>query len=133
MDFGDTAHPPQAVWDKAGADGTGIGEIGPGNLTRNLDPIWPEDCPHVSVDQVRDWFATPVYLPRLRDDATLDGALQRLVEDMASPYAYASGFDEETCAYDGVIDGKAMLPGSLAEGFLVRREAVPTEDPACFR
>ena len=119
---------PQAVWDKAGADGTVIGEIGPGNLTRSLDPIWPEERAHVSVDQVRDWFATLVYLPRLRDEATLNGALQRLVEDMASPYAYASGFDEDTGAYEGVIDGKALLPGDLAGGLLVRREAVRTEE-----
>ena len=105
-----------------------IGETGPCNLTRSLDPIWPEDRPHVSVDRVRDSFATLVYLPRLRDEATLDGALQRLVEDMASPYAYASGFDEQTGANEGVIDGKAMLPGSLAGGLLVRREAVHAEE-----
>ncbi len=119
---------PQAVWDKAGTDGTVIGEIGPGNLMRSLDPIWPPDRPHISVDEIRKWFASYVYLPRLRDEATLDGALQRLVEDMASPYAYASAFDEDTGAYEGVIDGKAQLPGGLGDGLLVRREAIPTEE-----
>ena len=51
--------------------------------------------PHLSIDDIRDWFASYVYLPRLRDEATLDGALQRLVENLADPFAYASGFDEE--------------------------------------
>ena len=70
-----------------------------------------------------------MYLPRLRDDATLDGAFQRLVENLADPFAYASGFDEESGAYEGVVDGRALMPGRFESGLLVRREAIPAAKP----
>ena len=120
---------PEAVWDKVSADGTVFGEIGPANLMQSLAPIWPTDRPHLSIDDIRDWFASYVYLPRLRDEATLDGALQRLVENLADPFAYASGFDEESGAYEGVMDGRALLPGHFKSGLLVQREAVPATRP----
>ena len=72
-----------------------FGEIGPANLMQSLEPIWPEDRPHLDIDEVRDWFASYVYLPRLRDEATLDGALQRLVENLADPFAHAAGYEEK--------------------------------------
>ena len=120
---------PEAVWDKVGTDGTVFAEIGPANLMQSLAPIWPSDRPHLSIDDIRDWFASYVYLPRLRDEATLDGALQRLVENLADPYAYASGFDEASGAYEGVMDGRALLPGHFRSGLLVRREALPAARP----
>jgi len=120
---------PEAVWDKVSTDGTVFGEIGPANLMQSLAPIWPSDRPHLSIDDIRDWFASYVYLPRLRDEATLDGALQRLVENLADPFAYASGFDEDSGAYEGVMDGKALLPGHFKSGLLVRREAIPAAKP----
>ena len=120
---------PEAVWDKVSADGTVFGEIGPANLMQSLAPIWPSDCPHLSINDIHDWFASYVYLPRLRDEATLDGALQRLVENLADPFAYASGFDEESGAYEGVMDGRALLPGHFKSGLLVRREAIPEARP----
>ena len=120
---------PEAVWDKVSADGTVFAEIGPANLMQSLAPIWPSDRPHLSIEDIRDWFASYVYLPRLRDDATLDGALQRLVENLADPYAYASGFDEESGAYEGVMDGRALMPGHFKSGLLVRREAIPAARP----
>ena len=83
---------------------------------QSLAPIWPSDRPHLSIDDIRDWFASYVYLPRLRDEATLDGALQRLVENLADPFAYASAFDEESCAYEGVMDGRALMPGHFTRG-----------------
>ena len=120
---------PEAVWDKVSTDGTVFGEIGPANLMQSLDPIWPEDRPHLDIEEVRDWFASYVYLPRLRDEATLDGALQRLVENLADPVAYAAGFDDETGAYVGVMDGRALISGSFEHGLLVRREAIPQAEP----
>ena len=119
---------PLAVWDKVSADGTVIGELGPSNLVKSLEPVWPADRQHIAIEDIRSWFASYVYLPRLRDEATLDGALQRLVEDIVEPYAYASGFNEDTGSYDGVIDGKANLPGSLGDGLVVRREAIRPEE-----
>ena len=114
---------PQAVWDKVSTDGTVIAEMGPHNLARSLEPVWPADQPHTSIEKIRDWFASYVYMPRLRDDATLDGALQRLVKDFAEPYVYASSFDEVAGTYDGAIEGIVRLADDRDRGLLVRREA----------
>ena len=103
----------RAAWDKATGDGAVLGEIGPENLTRCLEPLWPEDRPHVPVEELREWFASYVYLPRLRDEAVLDDALRRLAEDLAWPFALAAGFDEATGAYVDVVDGGALAPGDL--------------------
>ena len=45
-----------------------------------------------------------------------------------TPFAYAAGFDEETGAYEGVLDGRSLMPGLLDRGLLVRREAIPQEE-----
>ena len=115
---------PQAVWDKAGKDGTVIGEMGPKNLTQSLEPVWPEDRPHIPIETIRDWFASYVYMPRLRDQATFDRAVEQLVSDFAEPYVYASAFDEDTGRYEGAIEGIVREPGDLRSGLLVLREAV---------
>ena len=114
---------PQAVWDKVSTDGTVIAEMGPQNLARSLEPVWPADQPHTSIEKIRHWFTSYVYMPRLRDDATLDGALQRLVKDLAEPYVYASSFDEVAGTYDGAIEGIVRLADDRDGGLLVRREA----------
>lgn len=119
---------PEAVWDRVSTDGIVFGEIGPENLMQSLEPIWPAEQPHLSLEDIRDWFASYVYLPRLRDEATLENALQRLVESLADPFAYASGFDDETGAYEGVMDSRALMPSVFKSGLLVRREAVPTAE-----
>ena len=115
---------PRAVWDKAVSDGTVVDRLGPQNLLRSLDPVWAPERPHIAIKEIREWFASYVYLPRVRDDAVLEDSLQGLVEDIADPYAYAVGFDEDSGTYEGVVDGKALLPGGLGDGLLVRREAV---------
>ena len=116
---------PEAVWDKAGSDRTVIAEMGLHNLARSLEPVWPADRPHTPIETIRDWFASYVYMPRLRDEATLDGALQLLVTDFAEPYVYASAFDEDTGTCDGAIEG---LTADLRTRLLVRREAVPPRE-----
>ena len=121
---------PEAVWDKAKSDGTVLDKLGPGNLVKELEPLWPEEQPHLAIADIRDWFASYVYLPRLRDEAAIDDALQRLFEDLAQPYAYATAFDEDAGTYEGVTAGKALFAGDSGAGLLVRREAIRTEPPA---
>ena len=108
---------PQAVWDKVSTDGTVIAEMGPQNLARSLEPVWPADQPHIPIEKIRDWFASYVYMPRLRDDATLDGALQRLVKDLAEPYVYASSFDEVAGTYGAAL--YVFLFGAILCGLLL--------------
>ena len=119
---------PQAVWDKVSTDGTVTEDMGPSNFQQSLEPIWPEDRKHIAVKEIRDWFASYVYLPRLRDEATLDASIQRLVADLAAPYAFAAGFDEENEEYIGVIDQNIGVLQNIAEGWLVRRDAIPKDE-----
>ena len=119
---------PKVVWDKISGDDTVIAEMGPQTLRRSLKPVWPADGPHVPIETIRDWFASYVYMPRLRDDATLDRALERLIKDLAEPYVFAAGFDEHTGTYTGAIEG-IVRPDSLRGGLLVVREAVPRSEP----
>ena len=122
---GGTKSVAMAAWDKATGDGAVLREIGPENLTRRLELLWPEDRPHVPVEELREWFASYVYLPRLRDEVVLDGALRRLAEDLAFPFALAAGHDEATGTYVDVVDGRAFPLGDLTSHLLVRREAIP--------
>ena len=107
---------PTVVWSKISGDGTVIAEMGPHNLARSLAPVWPADQPHVSIETIRDWFASYVYMPRLRDDATLDRALERLIKDLAEPYGLATSFDEDTGTYDGAVEGIVRLTDDLGSG-----------------
>ena len=90
-----------------------------------LRPSLPRRRPLLVLAPAHAEQARRRYLPRLRDEATLYAALQRLVENLADPFAYAAAFDEETGAYEGVVDGKALMPGRFESGLLVRREAIP--------
>ena len=116
---------PTVAWDKVEKDGTVIAAMGPHNLARSLEPVWTADQPHIPIEKIRDWFASYVYMPRLRDEATLDQALQKLVADLAEPYVFASAFDEDTGTYDGAIKGVVRVTEDLRSGLLVRRTAVP--------
>ena len=119
---------PHAVWDKVSDDGTITDQMGPDNFLRSLEPIWPENRQHIPIKEIRDWFASYVYLPRLRDEATLDGAIQRLVADLAAPYAFATGFDEDKATYTGVNQNSISVLQNINEGLLVRREAIQADD-----
>ena len=116
---------PAAVWDEVERDGTVIAALGPHNLARSLESVWPADQSHIAIEAILDWFASYIYMPRVRDEATLDTALQRLVEDLAEPYVFASKFDGEAGSYDGVIEGIMGVSDSLRGGLLARRDAVP--------
>ena len=119
----------ETVWEKVSKDGTVFDQIGPQNLARSLEPIWPAERNHLPIATIREWVASYVYMPRLRDEATLDGAVQRLVEDMAFEYAFASAFDEGTETYSDVVDGTLTIPGNFGDGLLVRRSAIPAPKP----
>ena len=120
----------QTVWEKVSTDGTVFDQIGPENLTQSLEPVWPADRNHLPIATIRDWVASYVYMPRLRDEATLDSAVQRLVEDMASEFVFASAYDENTGTYSDVADGTLVPPDRFDEGLLARRSAIPKEEPA---
>ena len=115
---------PAVVWDKISKDGTVIPDMGPQNLARSLEPVWPSNRSHVPISMIRDWFASYVYMPRLRDDTTLERALERLIKDFTEPYVFAASFDEDSGTYTGAIEG-IVRTDVLRKGLLVCRDAVP--------
>lgn len=100
---------PAAVYEKAGPRGDGIAKekLGPDALALHLKPLWPEDRPHLGVSEVADWFASYVYLPKLRDRVVLEGAIRDAVGKLDPSFGYADRFDEATGAYVGLAWAKA--------------------------
>ena len=61
-------------------------------ITRLLDQyIWQDGIVHVNVDELWDLFASHVYLPRLRNKAVLQGAIERGTVEGA--FGYADDYD----------------------------------------
>jgi hypothetical protein len=69
---------PSAVYDKASAKGDGIIKeaIGGETLATRLAELWPADRAHLPVAEIAEWFATYVYLPKLRDRVVPETALR---------------------------------------------------------
>jgi uncharacterized protein len=91
----DRAGVPAAVYDKASAKGDGIIKevLGGETLATRLMELWPADKPHLPVAEVAEWFATYVYLPKLRDKIVLDTAIRAALATLDPKFAYADGFE----------------------------------------
>jgi hypothetical protein len=68
------------VYDKAKADGIALEKLGTERLWLALKPIWPDDRPHLTVSEVAEWFASYVYLPKLRDGVVLQAAIRESIQ-----------------------------------------------------
>jgi hypothetical protein len=101
----DRAAVPIVVYDKAKADGIALEKLGTERLWLALKPIWPEDRPHLPVSEVAEWFASYVYLPKLRDGVVLQTAIRDTVAKLDPTFGYADSFDEATCARFGFGNG----------------------------
>ena len=118
----------QAVYDKLKSGGVIIDELGPDTLMAELRKVWDESKPHIEVATLLDWFASYVYLPRLRDDATLAMAIEKLIEKIEAPVAFAQAYDEQAGRYDGVSLWSSGLGSTIASGLLVQRDALPEKE-----
>ena len=117
------------VYDKLQTADIIIAELGPATLTAELEKIWLPDQPHIQIATLMDWFASYVHLPRLRDQATLTRAIEKLLARMDSPFAFANAFDEASGRYQGVSSLSADLGINIDKGLLVRKSALPPESP----
>lgn len=97
---------PIVVYDKAKGDGIALEKLGADRFWLALKPIWPEDKPHLRVAEIADWFATYVYLPKLRDRVVLEGAIRDAVGKLDTQFGYADSFDEATGQYRRLIWAK---------------------------
>lgn len=119
----------QVVYDKLRAGSVIVDELGPDTLMAELGKVWQKSQPHIEVATLLDWFASYVYLPRLRDDATLTMAIEKLIEKIDSPVAFAQAYDKTSGKYEGVSIWKAAGLGTdIASGLLVWRDAIPEEE-----
>lgn len=117
----------QVVYDKLRGNSVIVDELGPETLMAELGKVWGEDKPHIEVATLLDWFASYVYLPRLRDDATLTLSIEKLIQKIEAPVAYAEDFDEQSDQYEGVSLWSSNLGSNIANGLLVWRSALPEQ------
>jgi hypothetical protein len=94
---------PTAVYDKAKSDGVVQEKLGPDALRLHLKPLWPEDRPHLPIAEIKLWFASYVYLPKLRDRVVLETAIRDAVAKLDPSFGYADGFDEASGSYAGLM------------------------------
>jgi hypothetical protein len=120
----DRASVPAAVYDKASAKGDGIIKevLGGETLSTRLEELWPADRPHLPLAEIAEWFATYVYLPKLRDRVVLETAIRDALAKLDPKFAYAEGFDEGVGAYVGLLWQKAPLGPMPQTALLVRPE-----------
>jgi predicted AAA+ superfamily ATPase len=120
---------PQIVYEKLKASGVIVDELGPDTLMAELGKVWDEKLPHIEIATLLDWFASYVYLPRLRDDATLVASIEKLVAKIEHPVAFAQSFDKATGKYQGISRWGVGLGAKIATGLLVRPSALPAQAP----
>jgi len=113
---------PAGVYEKARGDGVVMEKLGPDTLWLKIQPLWPEDRPHLAIGEIADWFASYVYLPKLRDSVVLDQAIQGALDKLDARFGYAESFDAPSNSYSGLIYAKTApdVFGPLA--LIVRAE-----------
>jgi Protein of unknown function (DUF499) len=94
---------PVVVYDKIKADGIALEKLGTERLWLALKPIWPDDRPHLAVTEVAEWFASYVYLPKLRDGVVFQAAIRDAVAKLDPSFGYADAFDEAAGRYRNLI------------------------------
>jgi len=130
---------PAAVYDKASVKGDGIikDALGGETFATRLAELWPADRPHLPVAEIVEWFATYVYLPKLRDRLVLESAIRDALAKLDPKFAYADGIDEASGQYTGLLWQKAPIGPMPRTALLVRpevamaqlRPAAPTPQP----
>jgi uncharacterized protein len=115
---------PAAVYEKASAKGDGIIKeaLGGETLATRLAELWPADRPHLPVAEIAEWFATYVYLPKLRDRVVLEAAIRDALATLDPKFALAEAFDKATGKYAGLVWQKAPLAPIPQTALLVRPE-----------
>jgi hypothetical protein len=97
---------PAGVYDKARADGVVLEKLGPDTLWLKLRPLWAEDRPHIAISEIADWFASYVYLPKVRDRVVLETSVRDAIGKFDAAFGYAERFDPVKGVYEGVIYAK---------------------------
>ncbi len=99
----DRAAVPAAVYDKVKADGMAVETLRSESFRKHIEPLWPEGKPHLAVSELAEWFASYVYLPKLRDRMVLEGGVRDAVGKLDAAFAYADSFDPGLNRYQGLM------------------------------
>jgi uncharacterized protein len=113
---------PAGVYEKARADGVVLEKLGPDTLWLKLRPLWAEDRPHIAISEIADWFASYVYLPKLRDRVVLEASIRDAIGKFDAAFGYAQSFDAANGAYEGLIYAKTAPEFLSPHALLVRAD-----------
>jgi predicted AAA+ superfamily ATPase len=117
---------PQVAWKKCEQDGLIVSTLGV--LDNDLEKVWqPPDQPHLSVRQLRDWFAQFPYLSKLREPSVLARALSATVAHSDAKYALADGFDAAKGEYTGLKLRQLVEVKLDSDALIVRRSVAEVQ------
>jgi predicted AAA+ superfamily ATPase len=118
------------AWKRLQRDQAVYSQMGGVPLRLELDrvPLWQGD--HVEIRALADYFAKYLYLPRLRDESVLEGAVGDgvgLLTWNPDTFAYADGWDESAKRYLGLRSGTSLLLSSDGNGLLVKPDVAAAQ------
>lgn len=104
-------------------DGSLLIQMGGGPLRHELDriPLWQGD--RISIRQLSEYFATYLYLPRIRDDTVLISAIRaglNMLTWQSDSFAYAERYDDIKERYVGLHAGTGAGIEIDLNGYLVK-------------
>ena len=102
-----------------------ITQFSPTRLRLELERYLWKDVDHLNLKKLWEYFATYLYLPRLKDSEVLIQAIQEGVQQTtwAEHFAYAEGYDEEKSRYLGLKAGQLTSVVLDAHSLIVKQEA----------
>ncbi|MGD0769931.1 MAG: Swt1 family HEPN domain-containing protein [Tepidisphaeraceae bacterium] len=105
-------------------------QMGGVRLRTELDrvPLWTGN--HVGIKQLCEYMARYLYLPRLRDEQVLIGAIQEGIASLmwrSETFAYAEGWDEAKQRYQGLRVAQAARVIVDERSLLVKPEAAAAQ------
>jgi hypothetical protein len=106
-------------------------KIGPARLSIPLKQyLWGENN-HVNTKRLWEYFASYVYLPRLRDKSVLARAIEEGISKLfCQEFAYAEAYDEATGRYSGLITSKGGSVVIDSSSVVVRPEVAMQQEDA---
>jgi hypothetical protein len=95
-----------SVYEKARGDGVVMEKLGSDTLWLKVQPLWLQDRPHIAISEIANWFASYVYMPKLRNRVVLDQAIRDALSKFDAMFGYAESFDTATNTYSGLMFAK---------------------------
>ena len=82
-------------------------QLGPMRLKMVLDQYLWRDKSHLNTRTLWEYFASYLYLPRLRDSQVLARAIEDGISQTTDEFGYAGRYDEKTGRYEGLVMGRS--------------------------